>query len=383
MIDCQRDAFEIPREVCYFNAASFSPLPNRVQEAGRAAVARKGQPWRVAAGFAGEINERARRAAARLINAEAGDVALVPSVGYGVSTAGKVLEIARGSRIVVLENDHSSPVLEWMSRAREGQFGIDVVSRPAGTGWSEALIGAIEREGVAPLALVSVSNVHWSDGGAIDLDAVMAAARRQGAAVLIDATHAIGMMDFDVRRLDPDFVCFPTYKWLLGPYGRAFLYVAKRHQGGVPLEQTASGRKRVRAEDDVYFTDLDYVGDARRFDMGERDHFISMEMAALGMEMVADWGPAALGAYAGRLTRRLAGELGEVSGVELLNEDFRAQHILSVGFKGGMPRDLAERLAGEGVYAAARLGRLRISAHVYNDEDDVDRFVQVFRRAVA
>ena len=65
-----------------------------------------------------------------------------------------------------------------------------------------------------------------------------------------------------MRALDPDFVAFPTYKWLLGPYGRAFLYVAKRHQGGVPLEQTSYGRKAVRAEQEVYFTDTDYVGGA-------------------------------------------------------------------------------------------------------------------------
>jgi hypothetical protein len=42
-------------------------------------------------------------------------VALIPSVGYGVSTAGKVLTIPRGTRVVVLENDHTSPVLEWMA----------------------------------------------------------------------------------------------------------------------------------------------------------------------------------------------------------------------------------------------------------------------------
>ena len=107
--------------------------------------------------------------------------------------------------------------------------------------------------------------------------------------------------------LDPDFVVFPTYKWLLGPYGRAFLYVAKRHQAGIPLEQTSYGRRAVRADQDIYFKDVDYVGDARRFDMGERDHFISMEMASIGMEMVAEWGSAAIvGAarHADRAARR-------------------------------------------------------------------------------
>jgi selenocysteine lyase/cysteine desulfurase len=44
-----------------------------------------------------------------------------------------------------------------------------------------------------------------------------------------------------------------------------------------------------------------------------------------------------------------------------------------------MPTGLVERLAAENVYVAPRLGRMRISPHVYNDEADVDRFVAVFR----
>jgi selenocysteine lyase/cysteine desulfurase len=45
-----------------------------------------------------------------------------------------------------------------------------------------------------------------------------------------------------------------------------------------------------------------------------------------------------------------------------------------------MPTDLPKRLAAAGVHAAPRLGRLRISPHVYNDEQDVERFIDVFRR---
>src|SRR5215472_5756237 len=75
MLPSQRDKFAIPRDVCYLNAASYSPLPLKTQEAARAAVARKGQPWTLPAGFANEIHERTRQAVARLINADAGDVA--------------------------------------------------------------------------------------------------------------------------------------------------------------------------------------------------------------------------------------------------------------------------------------------------------------------
>src|SRR5262245_66573814 len=80
------------------------------------------------------------------------------------------------------------------------------------------------------------------------MDRVGAALRRQGAMLLVDATHAVGVMKIDVRSLDPDFLVFPTYKWLLGPYGRAFLYIARRRQDGVPLEQTSYGRRAISSE---------------------------------------------------------------------------------------------------------------------------------------
>ena len=180
-----------------------------------------------------------------------------------------------------------------------------------------------------------------------------------------------------MRALDPDLLVFPTYKWVLGPYGRAFLYIAKRRQNGVPLEQTSYGRRAVAAERVPYFADTAYVAGARRFDMGERDHFVSLEMAAIGMELMARWGSGAVVARLRMLTDRLAAGLGDC-GVTIAPARVRAPHILSLSFPHGMPEQLFERLTAENVYVASRLGRLRISPHVYNDEAEVDHFIGVF-----
>ena len=306
MLPSQRDLFDIPRDVCFLNAAAWSPLPLAVQEAGRNGVGRKGQPWKLDADFMAKQYERARTAAAALIGADSADIALIPSVGYGVSTAGKVMSLPRGSRVLVLQDDHTSPVLEWMSRAEQGGYTVEQVKQPADGDWTSAVLDAMARTGAAPLSLVSISSVHWSDGGALDLSRIAEAVRQKGAAFLVDATHDAGVRRIDVKTLDPDFLIFPTYKWVLGPYGRAFMYVARRHQNGVPLEQTAPARKGVAAEQKVYFRDLSYADGARRYDMGERDHFITLEMAAIGMEMMAGWGNDAIVARLGMLTDRLA-----------------------------------------------------------------------------
>jgi selenocysteine lyase/cysteine desulfurase len=379
MLPSQRALFDIPRDICYLNAASWSPLPVATQEAGRVGVARKGKPWLIDPALPNKQFERARRAAARLINADPEDVALISSVSYGVAAAAKLVTVPAGSRVLVLENDHSSAVLEWTTRAPDGRFTVEAVPRPGDGDWTAAILGAIERPGAPPVGLASLSSVHWADGGVVDMDRVASALRKQGAMLLVDATHAAGVMKTDVRSFDPDFLVFPTYKWLLGPYGRAFLYIAKRHQDGVPLEQTSYGRRAINSERETYYRDTEFVADARRFDMGERDHFISLEMASIGMEMMAQWGCDAVHQRLGMLTSRLADGLRS-DGVAIPDACVRAPHILSLSFPAGMPERLIAQLAAEQIYVAPRIGRMRISPHVYNDEDDIDRFVATFCR---
>ncbi len=382
MLASQRALFDVPRDIAYFNAAGWSPLPRAVQAVGVAGVARKGRPWLLPATFADEQHERARRAAARLIGAAHDDVALISSVGYGVATAAKLLTIPTGSRVLLLADDHSSPVLEWMVRAEAQGFTLDTVARPDDGDWTNAVLTAITKPGGAPLALASISSIHWSDGGRLDLDRIAPALRAKGAALLVDATHGVGVETVDVAMLDPDFLIFPTYKWVLGPYGRAFLYVAKRHQAGVPLEQTAFARRAVKAEQDVYLLDTRYIDGAGRFDMGQRDHFISMEMAAMGMEMVAEWGAPQILERLRMLTRMIARGL-EGSGVVIPEERLRAPHVLCVGLQHGDAKAIVRALAADNVFVAPRIGRIRISPHVYNDEADVDALVGALRRAIS
>jgi selenocysteine lyase/cysteine desulfurase len=79
------------------------------------------------------------------------------------------------------------------------------------------------------------------------------------------------------------------------------------------------------------------------------------------------------------LTERIADEMRGL-GFSIPDRRLRAPHILSLAFKEGIPNGLVEGLASEGIYVAARLGRLRVSPHVYNDEADADRFVASLAR---
>ncbi|MEL6297522.1 MAG: aminotransferase class V-fold PLP-dependent enzyme [Pseudomonadota bacterium] len=372
MLACQRHLFDLPDDVSFLTAASYSPLPVKVQEAGQEGVTRKARPWLYGREFREVVCERARAAAAAVIGAAPRDVALIPSVSYGFAAAAKLFDVPAGSRVLVLEDDHASPVLEWQTRAADAGFSVETVRRPGDGDWTSAVLDAIARAGADPVALASISSVHWADGAALDLGAISAALKQAGAGLAIDATQGAGVLPLDVQSLDPDFVVFPTYKWLLGPYGRAFLYVAPRHQDGLPLEQTVSGRHRITSNETTYFQDTTHVTDARRFDMGQRDYFVTMEMASVGIEYVTALGQPHVEAYTRDLTDRAANALPDALVPQRVH---RAPHILSLSVEPDRAQVLEKDLAQQNVFVSARLGRLRVSPHVYNDARDIDRFV--------
>jgi selenocysteine lyase/cysteine desulfurase len=105
-------------------------------------------------------------------------------------------------------------------------------------------------------------------------------------------------------------------------------------------------------------------------------------MASIGMEMVADWGSDAVIERLRMLTDCLADGLRN-TGVLVSEARVRAPHILSLRFPAGMPDDMIRRMEAEKVFVSPRLGLMRISPHVYNDEADIDRFVSVLRQAAA
>ena len=382
MLPSQRALFDIPREVCFLNAASWSPLPLATQEVGRTAAARKGRPWLIDPAFQAEQYERARRAAARLIKAGPEDVALISSVAYGVATAAKVLPVPAGSRVLVLEDDHSSPVLEWMSRSRAGGFSVETVRRPGNGDWTEALLTAIARAGAPPIAVASFSTVHWSDSGAIDLARVAPALRARGQPSSSMPRKASACCRSMSARSIPTL-------WCSRPTSGCSAPTAAPSSTSPGVIRPAFRWSR-RAMDDARCgpTRMSILGMSSTSAMRAASTWASAITSSpwrwrrSGMELVAEWGSAAIAARLAMLTGRLADGLSAAD-VVLPQTRLRAPHILSVGFPKGIPDKLIEGLAAQSIFVARRIGRMRISPHVYNDETDIDRFLEAIRRLLA
>jgi selenocysteine lyase/cysteine desulfurase len=378
IIPSQRHLFDIPDDVCYLNCAYMSPLMKPVTEAGHEAVEVKAQPWKVASSDFFTSTERARGLFAELIGATADDIAIVPSCSYGIATAAANLPVATGSRIIVLEEQFPSNLYSWRDVAVRAGGDVVTVRRGGNDGWTPRILDAIDSN----TAIVALPHCHWTDGSLVDLVAVGARCRETGAALVIDLTQSIGALPFEIEAVKPDFMVAAGYKWMMGPYSLGFLYVAPKWQGGQPLEQNWMARAGSQNFAGLVDYQDGYQPGARRFDVGEVANFALLPMAMAAIEKLLEWGVDNIQETISQLTMTVTTEAGQL-GLNADDPSMRAGHFLGLGFSGGkVPAGLPERLAAENVYVSVRGPAMRVTPHLYNDENDIDRLMEALKRSL-
>ncbi|MGH6895162.1 MAG: aminotransferase class V-fold PLP-dependent enzyme [Geminicoccaceae bacterium] len=373
-IPCQRHLFDLPDEVAYLNCAYMSPLLKRAAEVGAQAMRRKLQPWRIHAEDFFTESEHARALFAELLGAHADEIALVPAASYGLATAAANLPVAPGRRILVLAEQFPSNVYTWRALAARSDAEVVTVERAADRDWTGAVLARLDER----VAIAAVPHCHWIDGGLLDLGAIGARCRGVGSALVVDATQSLGALSLDLAAVRPDYLVCPGYKWLLGPYSLGYLYVAPQHAHGRPLEQNWIARRG--SEDFARLIDYQdaYQEGARRFDVGERSNFALVPVGIAGLEQLLAWGVDRIAATLAAKTAAIA-ERAAALGIRAAPAHLRAGHYLGLRLPGGAPPGLPQRLAERQVYVSVRGDALRVTPHLYNHEQDLERLFDVLR----
>ncbi len=368
-IPCQRALFDIPEDVAWLNCAQMSPLMRPAVEAGEAGIRRKAHPWTISPADFFTDSEAARALFAEIVGAGPDDIAIVPSVSYGMAVATRNLTAPMGARILVLDEQFPSNVYPWLELAARTGARVDTVPRPEDDDWTAAILRQVGDD----VAIAALPNNHWTDGGLVDLEAVGAALREAGAALAVDATQSLGALPLDVARVRPNFLVAGGYKWLLGPYSLGFLYVDPKYHRGRPLEHNWIAR--AGSEDFTRLVDYrdDYQPGARRFDMGERSNFALMPQAMAAMRQILDWGVDNIQATLSARNEAIAARARSL-GLESVSQGLRAGHYLGLRFPGGVPQGLSQRLADEKIFVSVRGASMRVTPHLYNTDADIDRF---------
>jgi selenocysteine lyase/cysteine desulfurase len=363
-----RALFNIPDSVCFLNSAFISPQMKKVTEVGVEAVFFKEQPWRLQTSDFFTGCDELRGLVANLLKTSADNIALIPAVSYGVETAVLNLPVPTGKTVLMPEGEFPSNVYPWKSRT--------FVARPADYDWTSAFLAAIDEN----TAVVSVPQTDWSDGSHFDLVRISQKAKSVGAALVVDISQSFGISPVDVKAFDPDFLFSVGYKWQLGPYGVSYMYVADRHLAGKPLENNWVNR---RCSEDftklTEYTDEYHVG-ARRFDSGQHSNFALNPMAIEALNFLNTVTPEKIFAHITALNETLVSGLEDLD-FEMVPQNRRTGHMIGAKApSGACVKDLCGRLREKNIFVSVRCNSLRISPHIYNNEQDIQKFLLELKR---
>ncbi len=316
-----------------------------------------------------ERAEAARSAFARLVGAESDDVAVTTSVSQAVSALVSALPLD-GERRKIVISEFEFPTVGQIAHAQELRGAEVVHVQPDSDGRIplERFADAIDEQ----TALVCCTAISYRTGYRLDVAEVARVAHERGALCLADSYQAAGAIPLDVSELGVDLLTAGTVKYLLASAGLAFMYVRRElHERLLP---TQTGWF---ADEDIFQMDIsDYspAPSARRFDAGTPP-VPNIYAGIAGMDIVEQSGVAAIEAHVTELSTGLVAGVGEL-GATVATPTGPGEYGPLVCVRSTDPEALVAALGEDRIVTSSRDANLRISLHLYNVEEDVERLLE-------
>ncbi len=361
--DAIRSEFPALARWTYLNTATFGQLPRRATAAVAQHFAHRDE---LACGdFLAWYDDadRIRAKIGRLIDCAPEDIAFVPnaSTALGLLLAG--LDWRPGDHVLTLENEFPNNLYAPGLLQR---FGVETTACP----WDRFYESVNARTRLAIL-----SSVNYNTGFAPPLAEVSDFLRARGVLLYIDGTQSLGALRFDAARIQPDMLAVHGYKWLLSPNGAGFFYIASQlRQRLQPNVVGWRSHRDWRNVDNLHHGVPEMLASAEKYEGGSVSFALLYAMEA-SLDLILETGPEIVERRVLDLaskTRAILRQLGATV-------TDCASPIVAARFERRDVSALARTLKEHRILVAARRGHLRVSPHLYNNEQDLEIFAQALR----
>jgi selenocysteine lyase/cysteine desulfurase len=304
-------------------------------------------------------------AAARLFNAQPADIAVGASATELLASLAWAVAPGPGSNIVGADVTFPSTIYPWARVARSTGSQVRFARATAGYVRPDDLIALIDTD----TAVVCISEVEYSTGQRYDVTALAEAAHNHGALLIVDASQSAGAIPIDVAASGVDALVTASYKWLCGPFGVGFMYLAPHLQ-----DKLDPGLVGFRSHKDIWDLDADRLelsDTASRFEFSTMAYGCAVGLAAsidylirIGIDRIFD--------------RNLLLSAQLIHGLRERNADIlpprdssERTSIVAARIPGADPSAIAEHLKSERIIVSSRRDAVRFSPHLYNDSADI------------
>ncbi|VVM04547.1 Isopenicillin N epimerase [Methylacidimicrobium cyclopophantes] len=322
--------------------------------------------------------DRSRQVAARLLHADAAEIALVGPTAFGLNLVAQGIDFRPGDEVVFYSDDYPSNVYPWM---RLEEKGVKLVRlEPAGLG---RLTPELVLNAVGPRTrLVALATCHFLSGYLLDYRTIGEELRRRGVLFCLDGIQSLGAAPMDAAYCD--FLSADSHKWLLGPLGAGIFYVRKEQQS--LLRPALVGAWNIRSPGFIAQEEIECEAGARRYECGALYAIGILGMRA-SMELLLDLGIEAIRERLLSLHDFLAEGLRK-RGWRLLAEGAPAEARSGIVTATHDRRNLAadvEALKAQNIFVSLRWDRrggqyIRFSPHFYNTHAELAKAVSILER---
>ena len=367
-----RALFPITQRFAYLDHAAIAPLATPVRATIDVFLTRQTEEpferehWH-------RLRTQVRSRVGELVSTGPESITFIKNTTTGIGMVAAGLDWEDGDNIVGIDREFPANVYPWMALKRRGVELRLYRSRD----------GRIDPRGIARLCdqrtrVVAVSAVQFWNGFRLDLSALRLAIHKD-TLLVVDAIQAAGALRLDLSQAPVDFLCAGAQKWLLGPIGIGFAYVAPRMLER--LHPVVVGTDSVVRDEEYFDYDLTLKPDARRYEEAAPNYPGILGMGA-AVNLLLRAGPAAVEQEVLRLADRLRDELPRRGYELLLKPGPPAERSAIVSFRHSriVPAEVHGRLREAGIIISLRADFLRVSAHYYNNDADIDRLLEALPR---
>jgi selenocysteine lyase/cysteine desulfurase len=363
-----RDQMPVSRKWAYFDHAAVAPITGPAAEAMRLCITQAAEEGdTVWPEWARGVRDL-RHAAAELLGAEADEIALIPNTTAGINLVAEGIDWRRGDNVVTLADEYPSNLYPWMNQADRGVETRLAPVRDGRVDCDELAAHCNERT-----RIITVSWVAFSNGCRRDLAAIGDIATRYGALFFVDAIQGLGVFPLDVRETRIDFLAADGHKWMLGPEGAGIAYFRRDR---LPLLRPVGvGAHSVVQGSDYSHIELKLKGAAARYEGGSLNVPGMLGLGA-SLRLLQSLGMANVAAAVLEISDHLCEELARLNLRVVSPRDGESRSgIVSFEMPGADLAAVRRHCLDRHVALACRAGRIRASAHAYNNHDDVQRLV--------
>jgi selenocysteine lyase/cysteine desulfurase len=365
-----RKEFPVTRHWAYFDHAAVAPMSGRAQQA----LAE----WATDLAENGDVHEprwlarleEIRRLAGRLLNADPLDIAFVKNTSEGIGIVAEGFPWQPGDNVVTAAEEYPANIYPWMNLARRG---VELRTVPGRGGRVE--IDEIRAALDGRTRILTLSFIEFASGFRNDLETLGTLCRERGILFFVDAIQGLGVFPLDVQRAPIDSLAADGHKWLLGPEGAGIFYlrrdlVERLHPVGVGWNSVVGGRNFSRI-------DFQLKPHAGRWESGSLNMGGIMALGA-SLELLLGIGIPAIAARVLELTDQLCAR-AEAAGFEVFSSrrPVDKSAIVSLIVPGRDPRQTVRHCRGERIAINQRAGRIRLSPHCYNTEEEIEQVLRV------